>query len=116
MVKINIDDFNFVYNLLEKQDKLKLKKHSKADGDSAFIEDDMADDFASAILGHLGTGAKQRHMKQATAGSGRQCRNFRGCELHRLSVVVVTAYRQSPPKLKPVAQNFLQLSCWGPVP
>lgn len=50
MVKINIDDFNFVYNLLEKQDKDKLKKHSKADGDSTFIEDDMADDLYDLII------------------------------------------------------------------
>ena len=64
-------------------------------------QNDVADDFSLAILGHLGTGAKQRHMKQATAGSaGRRCRNFIGGELHRLSVVVVNAYRQLFSQLK----------------
>ncbi len=50
MVKINIDDFNFVYNLLEQTDKDKLKKHSKVDGDDTFIEDDMADDLYDLII------------------------------------------------------------------
>ena len=71
------------------------------DHELAPAQDHMADYLRSAILSDLGARSKQGHLKLPAANSGRRmCRNVLRCKLHRLSVVVVNAYRQLFSQLK----------------
>ena len=59
----------------------------------ASSQNDMADDFASAVLRNLGARAKQRHLEQATACSNRHRSRVGGvlrCDQHRLPIVVMS--------------------------